>query len=155
MNNSIVVAGCENGKLAIWDLNTNSLNHMDISNVRVSSLFAVEGMVITGDAQGNLKVVNGAGAVVLQSPQIQQGHRQPAEILTINIIPGPKPIVMAGDTAGQMHFLTEEDSGQTLMCSQGGHNDKTEAVLKVITCPIENQNAPVTIDQSGNFRLWM
>lgn len=70
MNNSIVVAGCENGKLAIWDLNSNSLNHMDISNVRVSSLFAVEGMVITGDAQGNLKVVNGAGAVVLQSPQI-------------------------------------------------------------------------------------
>ena len=31
LNHSIVVAGCENGKLAIWDLNSNNLNHMDIS----------------------------------------------------------------------------------------------------------------------------
>lgn len=75
------------------------------------------------------------------------------------MIDGPVPIIVAGDALGQLIFLTMDTNPQTqaqepLLCAQGGHNDKKQPVLKVFTITVDGEPAPVSVDPSGNFRLW-
>ena len=68
-------------------------------------------------------------------------------------MPGPVPIIIGGDIEGHLHFLTMEGA-TPLLCAQGAHNDNNQPVAKVFIFPIGNNQAPVSIDATGNFRLW-
>ena len=72
--NNFVIAGLENGQMAIWDLNKNSVTSIPAHQAAITSLFSNAQVVISGDCQGNI-VVRDAGTadVILQSPPIQQG----------------------------------------------------------------------------------
>ena len=92
----------------------------------ITSLFEFQGNLISGDNLGILQVRDTNASLILQSPQVQDRklRKQDARITTITVMPGANPpIIMAGDMAGQINFLTMENA-MPLECTMGGHNDK-------------------------------
>ena len=72
--------------------------------------------------------------------------KQPAPISTISVLKGTNPpVIVAGDTQGQLIFLTMEGNN-ALQCAMGGHNDRQNAVMKVICVNVGAKFAPVSID---------
>ena len=122
--NNVLTIGLNDGRLATWDLNTNAVNMMQNHTVASTAIHRHENYLITGDAQGNMQVMDTSSAqVVLKSPPVnQQSQVKQSPILSINLIEGSMPIVVGGDKDGQLSFLTLETDPQSqqqvpLQCS--------------------------------------
>lgn len=99
--NNVLVAGLQNGTMSIWNLNDNSLNAMPAHPCAITCLFRKDQYLVSGDMTGNIRVLDAnSAATILESPPAQQPGPQSRDlspILSITILEGPIPIIVAGD----------------------------------------------------------
>lgn len=60
--NNVLTAGLSDGRLAIWDLNTNAVNFVHNHQAAITAVHRHENFLITGDAAGIMQVMDTSSA---------------------------------------------------------------------------------------------
>lgn len=112
LDSNCIVSGTDS-EIRVWNLNDSSLSSIPAHSSPITALQKCGNYLISGDAQGNIQVRNATSAALeLQSPTGQIMSKSASPITSLCMVEEQIPIIISADQAGQMTFLTYDESTQ-------------------------------------------